>query len=567
MASLSDHRNGAGTDKSEPMDDVPVETQILRHLAPVFRRQRRKNAFRGMATGLLVGGLMCFSVAAIQLTGSHVWLKSIDVLIVISGAAVIGAFCGWLLRMRLRDAARIVDQHFGWKDSTQTALEFARRSEVKPIHRLQLNDLLNRLAAGSPGESIDITVPAHLPRGLAISLVAVVVSLFQPVSVRPVAEDRMLYKVQATSELIRQDLSLLERSLPELPQFNKRRLMSELEQRRAALQQKQTNQLQAMRHLTSMQQLLERDAVQERVSQMNRFLQALGDVLTGDVNLQALGTEIQSGELQEAANTLDELRETNESATNQSAQNQAIVSDSESARKLADLARAMKEAGHSELSEAVSSLSDPRDSSVSLAEILRQHDEFVGASELLQEYAERLDGYKSELRRTGSGKNRSEQQSIGANEDLRSAQRRSDLDSSLSSEAENAESEDAFSNEGDSAGGEAGGGKAGSGRGGTAAGTSSEGSEFGEISSIKSKRQLAELRGRLSPDGRRRMEKVPSQENSGIGENAMRELRKINSDYDFRSRAVLKPEEIPFGYRDSVRDYFERLREISSRRE
>lgn len=146
-------------------------TQIERNLAPFSRRVRFARAWRGLALGLLVGGLA--AVVAVILDFAKFWIVEWPVLLALcGGGAVVGALCGLLWPLTVQQVARSVDRRAGLKDRSVSAMDDSLKNA--PFADLIQEDATSHLVGVKPSQ----VFPLKFGRiqGLAFGSVALAIA-------------------------------------------------------------------------------------------------------------------------------------------------------------------------------------------------------------------------------------------------------------------------------------------------------------------------------------------------------------------------------------------------------
>lgn len=158
--------------------------ELRARLAPVARRQRRRDLLRAVARGLFLGSAIAVALAALRC-----WLPAPVVVGLVAASVAAGGLLGIVAATRaprnLRAAAVAVDAHHGLQDRTVTALAFVEKSEPSPLERMQVADALERIASVDAKRVVPIRLPKRLP-GAAVLVGVAVAMLAWPM---PVSRD------------------------------------------------------------------------------------------------------------------------------------------------------------------------------------------------------------------------------------------------------------------------------------------------------------------------------------------------------------------------------------------
>src|SRR5206468_3873917 len=110
-------------------EGMTVNNPVCERLGAVHRRRRWRNVVRGALLALVLGTAACLVLAA-----RGVRLAPL----VLPAAAAAGAAAGAARRLSWRDTAALIDEREGLKGRAVAALEFSRRPDPGPFHRMQV---------------------------------------------------------------------------------------------------------------------------------------------------------------------------------------------------------------------------------------------------------------------------------------------------------------------------------------------------------------------------------------------------------------------------------------------
>lgn len=505
------------------------------HLAPVRARFRRRHVLRGLHVGVVASAVICLLAALSRWVSAGSAPTPALVLAAVIGPPLVGAIFGGCWRCAWQSAAAAVDRTFGLKDRASTALQFAQGTTLSELQQMQIRDAEQHLQTVNPVEAVPLWVPWSLCGWLCVILCACGLWRSTAAAAVPERPPAVSQGIVEATEHIRQDLAAMEQLVQ---QADLQELQPLLQQLREHLQQLNHPEIQpraALAAISEMQQALAAFQAGDRLPVWNARLQELGEALSAVDAWESASSALQRQEFETAARALEKAR------TRGISDEQARAAED----KLRQVADAMREAGMSELQEQVTDLADSlaaqdqsslQDSSRSLARSLDRHQRLQDVSEVLQAQLDRLADYKAMARRPDSP-----------------------LESSDGADDANPSNDSPVAAAGAGASGAAGSLGA-SGQGGRNAGATHVDHVEGRQSLLESQRQIARLTGRLSDEGTLQTETVAVQE---AHQEAQRTPQQIVADYQRRSERAVQSEKIPLGHRETIRRYFESLRQIA----
>lgn len=280
-------------------------------LQPVRRRQRMALVAETTAWGLLAGagaGLIAAAVCAVTNTQPAVT----TVLAVVGLGTIAGAVVGACWRRGWVLAARAVDRHYGLKDRALSALAFSETGAVDPVRTLAVTDALTALRGVDPVAVVPLRMPRPLPWALALVLLAGIVTAL-PLASRPVeaspTEPRP--EIVAEAEVIAEELERMQAAVKELEHPEIKDLLSQLEAQAAELKEPGVDTKEALAKLSEMQAALAAQMAELSTTQTDAQLAAIGEALSSAEQLRPAGQAMAAGEHEKAAdllNALDEMK-------------------------------------------------------------------------------------------------------------------------------------------------------------------------------------------------------------------------------------------------------------------
>lgn len=311
MLGLRSNTATNGTSKGRARENSLLR-QLRNSLSGVRSRQRWLRGWHGLVSGGLVGVLIGMVIESLRLCDLPL-APGLSLLCVIVTAVATG-IGGWLMPVSWKQIARLVDQHYGLKDSSLTALDFVHRGSTDPLVQLQIQDALQRLKVVDPQSvlpwrtsrllpalaasgAILFSMP-FLPRRTADSVVAVDAQVRQVVHAQ--AESLRATVVESLKELSEQE------DAPEIKE-----LAREVEELVEQLQQPETDQREALAKLSEMQQAMAETLNQLDAAKTAAELKQLANALAPAEALKPLAEALEQGEYDRAAEEFEKLDATN----------------------------------------------------------------------------------------------------------------------------------------------------------------------------------------------------------------------------------------------------------------
>ena len=289
-------------------------TEELRSkLQPVQRRQLFQSMSSWVITGLLCGAAIGMGCALARLA-VH-WLDGswMTALALIAGPIVAGlAAVIWLMpRPNWIEAARAVDRHYGLKDRTESALDFAGRkipADKQAFADLQLADAMQHLAQVQPEVVAPMKAPRLLTGALVASAAAIVFALL------PLKQEEAAAGPTAPDEQIVAEALAIEDSIKELEDEFKQdsdpeleQLLKELKQKTEELKDPGVDVKEALAKISEMQAAIQSAQSQSSLEQVDQQLQEIGEAMASAKALEGAGQALAEGKYDKAMKELSEL--------------------------------------------------------------------------------------------------------------------------------------------------------------------------------------------------------------------------------------------------------------------
>ena len=289
-------------------------TEELRlKLQPVQRRQLVQSITVWFMTGLLCGAAVGigFAVTRLALSWSDGgWLAG---LALVTGPVIASlAAIGWLLpRPNWVAAAQAVDRHYGLKDRTESALDFAQRkipADKKAFAELQLADAMQHLGRVEPEAVAPFKAPRLMSGALIASVAAIVFALI------PLRQEEAAAGLNAPEEQIVAEADAISESLKELEdEFKKdsdpelEQLLKELIQKAEELKEPGVDVKEALAKISEMQAAIQSAQSQASLEQVDQQLQEIGEAMASAKALEGAGQALAEGKYDKAMKELAEL--------------------------------------------------------------------------------------------------------------------------------------------------------------------------------------------------------------------------------------------------------------------
>ncbi len=137
------------------------DTELKQLLEPICRRMKQRTAVLNAWHGLTVAGALSIVLGLYGIFAASLLPLAASLLLILV-VPTIAALLPMMSKSDWRQAARLVDRHYGLKDRTATALELAQRPEQLPIHQMQLRDAMRHLQRVEAKAVVPLAMPRNL---------------------------------------------------------------------------------------------------------------------------------------------------------------------------------------------------------------------------------------------------------------------------------------------------------------------------------------------------------------------------------------------------------------------
>lgn len=281
--------------------------EIQNRLSGVNRRQRVMRSIRWCGSGLFLGGVAALALAILWRMGMGLAWWSPLLAIGVSGLS--GAIVGLLAPLSWQHSAARVDAHYGLKDRSVTALQFADDDRDDPLRKLQVADAIVKLDAIDPRVVVPWQRPRWLVASIGTGLAALAIMLWpapKPLVASVSTETRQLVEEQANhlDETMLKELKDLAKDENE-EEINQ--LVKELEELVEELRDPSVDEREALAKLSMMQQSITATMAAFNLEQVDSAMKNLGESLESAQALEALSADLKNQEYDEAADKLEQL--------------------------------------------------------------------------------------------------------------------------------------------------------------------------------------------------------------------------------------------------------------------
>jgi hypothetical protein len=330
-----------------------MSERILEKLEPVRRRQLGLEIFRYTARGLLASSFLALGLgvwrwqAAGALGAGVLWAIAAGILV---AGPLAGALAGLVRGRSSRVAAAAVDREYGLKDRAVSAVDFIRRGEPTPIHVLQVADAEQHLSGLDPRKVTPFRLPVVLPYALgtlALALGLLVWPRAGTVQAKPAVPLEFVLAAAQDAEESVEDLDEVAKKEHD-PQLKE--LVQKLTETIQEMKLPGVDTKEALAKLSEMEAAISAQQAQFNVGLVDAQMQALGEAMASTQALEGAGQALQQGKYDKAAEQLEKVEpkfDRKESKTLK--------------EKLAQAAKAMEDAGLSDLSTATTELAESLD--------------------------------------------------------------------------------------------------------------------------------------------------------------------------------------------------------------
>jgi hypothetical protein len=479
--------------------------RIYRELRPVVRRQRAMLMLRAMLVGCVVGSLVGVYLGVMRLIGRPV-SPIVASSLLVGGplfGLIVGAVSGW----GWRRAARAVDDHYGLKDRSFTALAFLTGNDRHPIRELQLRDAESHLTKVSARDVVPFSIPRLLPYAVTLLVAAIALLSWPPLGSNKLqaASAEVLPGVKIVADKEEENLNEIEKFAHEENDKELEELAKQLQVEVKQMRQEGVDVKEVLAKLSEMQAAIAKtQQAQYNVGLVNAQLQSLGSAMMAANTTEAAGQALQEGKFDQAAKELEKL----EDPPIDKKETKSLE------EKLKQLAKAMGDVGLGNMGEATGEMAEAVKSSNKakfkkatreLAGIAKGHSKRKRIKQILDGEIESLNESKGECNSEFAMRGKRPEKSLSPS---------------------------------------------------TNWGLATSGNVLGDKTNLQSKRDIKEITG-VEGDGPSEMETTHSPEGR---QTAARGYRESYQKYKKMSESVLDTEPIPLGHRQAIRKYFELIR-------
>ncbi len=329
-----------------------MQKQIRQKLFALRWRQRTITSLDWMVFGAVCGALGGILLEVVRLNEptwlpdwmNAWWIFGTVVLLAIATAAV-----GACWPIPVGRTMRLIDRHYGLKDTMVSAWCFAGRTVDDPMLRLQVADAVDRLSRISASQLLPILLPRRFP------LLALLATILFTVPFLPRREQsnspvdlQLMQVVQNQALEIRADmLNDLQKIAEQTAEQNLKELIEEVSELTNEMQSEQTDKREALSKLSQMQQSMAEMLNKYNAEKTEAELKQLAAALESAKPLQKASEALKESDFQKASEELkqvdpDQLQKNERQAVAENLQRlQKELSNPEST--LAESARKMQE--------------------------------------------------------------------------------------------------------------------------------------------------------------------------------------------------------------------------------
>jgi hypothetical protein len=330
-----------------------MNERILEKLEPVRRRQLGLEVVRYAAMGLLASSFLGVGLGVWRWQGTStpatgaLWLWTAAILL---SGPVLGALIGLIRGRSSALAAAAVDERYGLKDRALTAVDFIRRGQPTPIHELQVADALEHVAGLDPRQVAPFRFPVALPYALGALVLAFGLLLWPRAGTVQANPAEPLEAILAAAQDAEDSLEDLEEVATKENDPKLKELMQKLTETIQEMKVPGVDTKEALAKLSEMQAAISTQQAQFNVGLVDAQMQALGEAMASTQALEGAGQALQEGKYDKAAEQLEKVEPKFDRKETKTLK-----------EKLAQAAKAMEEAGLTDLSSATTELAESLD--------------------------------------------------------------------------------------------------------------------------------------------------------------------------------------------------------------
>ncbi|MFN3193209.1 MAG: hypothetical protein ACE361_22045 [Aureliella sp.] len=315
-------------------------------LTDVRIRQQFSRGFQWAAIALLVSATIGAGILLLQRAG--VIEENAIAAILVFASTMLGLAVGMLVPTSWRSTAEIVDQHYGLKDRSLTAFDFAARSKLDELQMLQVEDALEHLDRVDASEVVPYRIPRFAPAAICTLAVMLAIALVPTQSSEAVASapEPMPVVLEQASLLEETMLEELDELAQEVNDDELKDLVEELEEAIEDLKSPEVDQREALAKLSEMQIAVAEAMKQMDVEQIDAQLEQLAQAMEAAEATEAASQALKSQQYDKAAEELEKI----DASTMSRKEREAVKSN------MSKLAKKLGEANKGELSDAIAEM-------------------------------------------------------------------------------------------------------------------------------------------------------------------------------------------------------------------
>jgi hypothetical protein len=332
-----------------------MTAELLERLRPVRQRQLVQAVLSALGWGVLAAAVAALMVAVIRVTtgwtAAGAWAGAFTVAVPLAAALAGGLWA--MIRTTWLCTAAEIDRCYGLKDRAVTAVELSDKhlaGDRAGFGALQLTDAIRHLQHVRPGEVIPWRLPRPALYSVAIWAFAVGLLLWPlsaPQASAALSEPNVV--ILAEAAVVAEDLEKLKEDIPEealTPEIEE--LLKKLAEEAKELQEPGVDVKEALATLSEMQAAIQNTQAQFNTELVDQQMKAVGEALMSAESLQKAGQALQEERYDDAAKELQDAEE--------------LKMDRKESRSLAErlrkAAKKMQDSGLQSLSEAASQLAE-----------------------------------------------------------------------------------------------------------------------------------------------------------------------------------------------------------------
>ena len=282
-------------------------SELHARLVPIRQRQTLLRALQWGCLGLLISGLLVLAYDLARIAGA-LHLGSLGWTALLLTGPALGFLIGLCRPVTWNQAATAVDRHYQLKDRASTALVFSASSSQDDLRQLQITDAVAHLAQVDPKLVAPWKMPSLLPYGLAVTMAAVVFSVW-PLTSQPVqaAPAEPLPVVLEQADVLKEEVATLQEEARKLEVKEIETALQELAQKVEELKEPGVDQKEALAKLSEMEASVQAMQAEFNLAQLEAQLAAIGAALSSADELRPAGQAMSAGKFEQAAELLAKM--------------------------------------------------------------------------------------------------------------------------------------------------------------------------------------------------------------------------------------------------------------------